>query len=94
MSLGFIFSFGDIVAALDLVRTIIDSVRSSSSAPRECQALLSELSALERILALVNNLDVDDFQSESVVALRQVGSPCQQILNDFARTIAKTSAAS
>jgi hypothetical protein len=53
MSVGFGFSVGDFIAAIELVGTVIDALRSSGSAATEYRALVSQLLSLETALLQV-----------------------------------------
>jgi hypothetical protein len=71
MSVGFGFSAGDFIAALQLVSTVIDALRDSGESSTEHQALLSQLFTLETALLKVKRLEGDDEQYGEVIALRQ-----------------------
>ena len=50
MSVGFGFSVGDFIAALELVSTVIDALRQSGEASVEYRELLRQLYGLETAL--------------------------------------------
>ena len=89
MSVGFGFSAGDFIAALNLVNTVVASLRDAGGSSAEYQSLISQLYALETALLRVKRLELDDSQSAEVVALRQAASQCQNTIDTFWTTIKK-----
>ena len=83
MSVGFGFSAGDFISALELVSTIVDALRSSGSSSTEYRALISQLYTLETALLRVKRLELDESQHAEVVALRQAASQCQRTIDAF-----------
>ena len=83
MSVGFGFSVGDFVAALELVSTVIDALRDSGQAGNEYRELLHQLYSLETALIQVKRLEVDDSQHAELMALRQAAAQCQCTINAF-----------
>jgi hypothetical protein len=71
MSLGFSFSSGDFLAAIELVGTVVDALRSSSNAGAEYRELICQLLSLESALIQVKRLEVDEGIYAEVIALRQ-----------------------
>lgn len=55
MSVGFGFSVGDFIAAIELVGTVIDALRSSGSAATEYRELVGQLLSLETALLQVKS---------------------------------------
>ncbi|MCJ1405049.1 hypothetical protein MMC11_008275 [Xylographa trunciseda] len=91
MSVGFGFSAGDFIAALSLVRDVIDALQASSTARTEYRELLRQLYSLETALQQVNRLECNDTEDEGssldrgseIVALRQTAAQCQRTIDDF-----------
>jgi len=89
MSVGFGFSAGDFIAAIELVGTVIDALRSSGSARSEYRELVSQLLSLESALIQVQRLDFDEAQYAEVIALRQAAAQCQRTLDSFWKSASK-----
>lgn len=89
MSVGFGFSVGDFLAALDLIGTIIDALRQSSHAGSSFRSLINELYTLESALLRVKRLELDDSHSVEKLALRQAASQCQRTIDAFYKKIQK-----
>ena len=83
MSVGFGFSVGDFLAALELVGTIIDALRESSHASTSFRSLIDELSVLETALVRVKRHDIDDSHNVNKLALQQAASQCQRNIDNF-----------
>ena len=83
MSAGFGFSVGDFVAALNLVGTVIDSLRSSGRSSSQYRSLIEELYILEDVLIRVKRIELDDAQSRERLALEQAAAHCQHTIDDF-----------
>ncbi|CZR66941.1 uncharacterized protein PAC_16841 [Phialocephala subalpina] len=81
LSVGFGFSAGDFIAALQLVSTVIDALRDSGDSSTEYRALISQLFTLEIALLTVKRLEVDDEQHAEFIALRQAACQCQRSKN-------------
>ena len=82
MSFG--FSVGDFVAALELVGTVIHSLRESGGAASEFRELVHELYGLETALLRVKQLDhLDDGDKGDYAALTQAASQCQFTIDGF-----------
>jgi hypothetical protein len=71
MSVGFGFSAGDFIAAIELVGTVVDALRSNGSAGAEYRELVSQLLSLESALIQVKKLEFEESQYAEVIALRQ-----------------------
>jgi hypothetical protein len=71
MSVGFGFSAGDFIAAIELVGTVVDALRSSGSAGAEYRELVSQLLSLESALIQVKRLEFEESRYAEVIALRQ-----------------------
>jgi hypothetical protein len=89
MSVGFGFSAGDFIAALDLVTTIVSALRESGGSSAEYQALVSQLYTLETALLRVKRLELDESQYAEVIALRQAAAQCQTTIDAFWKKIQK-----
>ncbi len=83
MSFG--FSVGDFVAALELVGTVIHSLKESGGAASEFRELVHELYGLETALLRVKQLDLGDGDGDKgdYVALTQAASQCQFTIDGF-----------
>jgi hypothetical protein len=82
MSIGFGFSVGDFISAVELVGTVIDALRSSSSASTEYRELISQLLSLESALLQVK-IESEESQSAEEIALLQAASQCQRTIDAF-----------
>ena len=89
MSIGFGFSAGDFIAALNLVGTVIDALRDSGRSGCDYRDFISELYSLESALLRVKRVELDDSQNAEAVALRQAASQCQRTIDDFFTEIRK-----
>jgi hypothetical protein len=89
MSVGFGFSAGDFISALELVGTIIDALRSSSHSSAEFRDLLSQLNVLQSALQAVNRIELSDVPHVEVIALQQAAAQCQRTIDDFWEKIKK-----
>ena len=89
MPVGFGFSVGDFVAVLNLVRTVIEALKTAGGAKEDFQGLLRQLHALEKVLTRVRDIELDDEQDLDKVALRHAASQCQDTIDGFLARIAK-----
>jgi hypothetical protein len=89
MAVGFGFSVGDFITALELVGTVIDALRDSGSASAEYRELLRVLYGLETALIQVKRLEVDESQRAELIALQQAAAQCQRTIDDFWNNIRK-----
>ena len=83
MSVGFGFSAGDFIAALNLVGTVIDALRESGRSSSTYRDLIGELYSLESALLRVKRVELDDSQHADAIALRQAASQCQRTIDGF-----------
>ena len=83
MSVGFGFSVGDIIAALQLVSTVIDALHDSGEASAEYRELLRQLYSLETALLKVKQLEIDDSLHAELIGLRQAATQCQRTIDEF-----------
>lgn len=83
MSVGFGFSAGDFIAALNLVGTVIDALRESGRSSSNYRDLIGELYSLESALLRVKRVELDDSQHADAIALRQAASQCQRTIDGF-----------
>lgn len=83
MSVGFGFSVGDFIAAINLVGTVIDALSASSKSSSELQELLRQLHSLEAALNRVRRLEFSDQQHAQLPALRQSAAQCQLTISTF-----------
>jgi len=89
MSVGFGFSIGDFLAAIDLVSTVITALRSSSSASLEYRELIAQLISLENALLQVKRLEFEEGQYAEIIALRQAAAQCQWTIDAFLKKVLK-----
>lgn len=89
MSVGFGFSVGDFLAAVHLVGTVIDSLRTTGSSSTQYRALISELYTLEDALVRVKRVELDESQNAERIALQQAAAQCQRTIDDFMQKITK-----
>lgn len=89
MSVGFGVSAGDFIAAIELVGTIIDSLRRSGSASSEFRELISQLLSLEAALLEVKRLEFEVSQYAEVIALREAAAQCRRTIDAFLETVKK-----
>lgn len=89
MSVGFGFSAGDFIAAIELVSTVVGALRESGDSSTEYQALISQLYTLETALLRVKQLRFDDIHRPEAVALEQAASQCQRTIDAFLQKISK-----
>ena len=87
MSIGFGFSAGDFIVALNLVSTVIDALRDSGDASLEYRELVRELYTLEQALLRVKRIELDESYSAERIALQQAASQCHRTIDDFWRKI-------
>ncbi|KAL8949775.1 MAG: hypothetical protein Q9222_004154 [Ikaeria aurantiellina] len=83
MSVGFGFSVGDFIDAIQLVGTVIDALSASSKSSAELRELLRQLYSLEKALREVKNLDVDESLYAENLALKQSAAQCQLTITNF-----------
>lgn len=89
MPIGFGFSAGDFIAALMLVKKVINALEDTRGAGPEYQELIRVLYSLEIALLEVKALNLDSSQHHQLVALQHVASQCQRTIDDFYKTIQK-----
>ncbi|KAG0652061.1 hypothetical protein D0Z07_1460 [Hyphodiscus hymeniophilus] len=89
MSVGFGFSVGDFISALELVATVVDALREAGDASRRYRELIRQLDGLESVLLRVKRVELDESQHAEHVALQQAASQCQQTVNEFWQKIKK-----
>jgi prephenate dehydratase len=89
MSVGFGFSAGDFISALELVATVVDALRESGESSTEFRALVAQLHTLQIALESVNCLEVEDAQHGEVIALQQAAAQCQKTIDAFWEKIKK-----
>lgn len=83
MSVGFGFSAGDFIAALNLVSTVVDALRDSGESSTEYREIISQLFSLETALISVKRIELDDAQQAERIALMQAASQCQRTIDAF-----------
>lgn len=89
MSVGFGFSVGDFIAALQLVNTVIQSLRDAGGSSTVYQQLAAELETLKAALEAVGRLDPDSGQRNEKIALHQAAAQCKRTIDEFAKKIQK-----
>ena len=83
MSVGFGFSAGDFIAALNLVSNVIDALHETAGANAEYRELVRELLTLETALLRVKRIELEDSQNSERIALQQAASQCQRTIDAF-----------
>lgn len=87
MPVPFGFSAGDIVQAIQLVGTVIDSLVASSKSSPELRELLHQLYSLETAFQHAKRLEFDESLHAEAAALKQSAAQCQRTISGFlART--------
>lgn len=89
MAVPFGFSAGDFIAALKVVKDVIDALRDSGGAGEEYRELINELYTLETALLEVKRVELDDEQHAQRVALQQAASQCHGTIDEFWKKIQK-----
>jgi hypothetical protein len=89
MSVGFGFSAGDFISALELVGTVYNALRDSGTSSTEYRVLIAQLYTLEKALLRVKALELDESQHAERVALLQAASQCQRTIDAFWEKIKK-----
>jgi Fungal N-terminal domain of STAND proteins len=83
MSVGFGFSVGNFISALELVATVVDALRESGESSTEFRALVTQLQTLQIALESVKSLEIEDGQQGELIALRQAAAQCQKTIETF-----------
>jgi len=83
MPVGFGFSVGDFISAINLVQTVIDALSASSKSSSELQELFRQLYSLETALREIKQLEVNESLHAEVLALKQSAAQCQLTISDF-----------
>ncbi|MCJ1434207.1 hypothetical protein MMC27_003574 [Xylographa pallens] len=88
MSMGFGFSFGDLVDAIRLVADVVAALKDSTGASVEFRELMTELYSLEIALIAVKNSNLPEPSREYSAAKQAVGD-CQACITKFLTKVAK-----
>jgi len=83
MPVGFGFSVGDFISAINLVQTVIDALSASSKSSSELQELFRQLYSLETALREIKQLEVNESLRAEVLALKQSAAQCQSTISNF-----------
>ncbi|KAF8853763.1 hypothetical protein BDZ45DRAFT_598034 [Acephala macrosclerotiorum] len=83
MSVGFGFSVGDFIAAIELVGTVVDALRTSGQAGSDYRELVGQLLSLEAALIQVKDIEFEESQYAEVIALRQAAAQCRRTIDAF-----------
>jgi len=83
MPVGFGFSIGDFISAINLVQTVINALSASSTSSSELQELFRQLYSLETALQEIKKLEVSESLHAEVLALKQSAAQCQLTISDF-----------
>ena len=86
---AFGFSVGDFVGGIELVRQLINALKSSAGSSKEYQDLIHELYSLERSLLEVKHLQVNEALYLQKRAIEQAASQCQDTISQFLSKISK-----
>ena len=85
MSFG--FSFGDFVAGISLLKSLIDALNGTYGAKAEYRGLLAELYCLERALLAIKEVEVQEASSE-YDATQQAVRGCRECIDRFILKVA------
>ncbi|MCJ1341108.1 hypothetical protein MMC09_006404 [Bachmanniomyces sp. S44760] len=89
MSVGFGFSVGDFIAAVNLIRISIEAVQDSKGATNSFRSLLDELQSLESGLEAIDELCDLEVGSKRHAAITHAVVQCQACIEDFLARTAK-----
>jgi hypothetical protein len=89
MSVGFGFSVGDFLHAVDLVATVIDALRDTGHTSTDFRELIKVLLSLETALIQVKRLELDESQQAEHLALKQAAAQCQNTIDGFYKQLQK-----
>lgn len=87
MAAAFGFSVGDVLAVVNLVSTVIDSLRSASGSGSQYRDLVSELQTLKDSLIHVKHVALNETQDVGQNALLAAVAQCQQTVDEFVKKI-------
>ena len=80
-------SFGDLVAGLTLLKSLIDALDGTFGAKAEYRALIAQLYCLERALVAIKEIEVRE-NSKEFVATQQAVRGCRECIDKFILKIA------
>jgi hypothetical protein len=86
---AFGFAVGDFIAAINLVKNVIQALQDGAGAKPQYRHLINELINLERALTEVRYLKIEDSQASQKIALEQAASQCQDTIEGFLNENAK-----
>ncbi|KAI9640002.1 hypothetical protein NHQ30_011561 [Ciborinia camelliae] len=89
MSIGFGFSFGDFIAAIDLVATAVDAFRECGNSSSEFRGIVRQFGSLEDTLTRVKKLELDDTQRAEGIGSQKAASGCQITIDGFWNKVQK-----
>ncbi|MCJ1381154.1 hypothetical protein MMC17_004263 [Xylographa soralifera] len=89
MSVGFGFSAGDFIAALALVKNVIDALNDTVGSTAEYRGLMDELTTHQSALLALRDFCANGQRNAQFVALLQAAARIQLTINDFWRKISK-----
>ena len=89
MSVGFGFSIGDFIAAVDLFRKVTVALKDSGGARDDYLKTLSNLETLQSILGCRTNIKVDTHNSASGQAIQRLAHLIKKDVEDFVNKIDK-----
>ncbi|MCJ1377833.1 hypothetical protein MMC17_000929 [Xylographa soralifera] len=88
MSVGFGFSFGDLVDAIRLVADVVAALKDSTGASADFRELMTELDSLGIALIAVKDSDLPESSREYSAAKQAIGD-CQACITKFLAKVAK-----
>jgi hypothetical protein len=89
MTVPFGFSVGDFVAAIGLVRNIIDALQTTSTSTVRYQGLIHELWSLNKALLEVRDLKFDKINPPQLDALKCAAAQCQATIDNLLKKVRK-----
>ncbi|MCJ1387447.1 hypothetical protein MMC18_000290 [Xylographa bjoerkii] len=87
MSFG--VGIGDFIRVIELIDTIVTTLRDAAKANCDFQSLTIRLGTLRAALHGLKNTEADETWVVERIALQQAASQCQRIIDDFWHSISK-----
>jgi hypothetical protein len=86
---GFGFSAGNFIAAIELVATVINALGESGDASSEYREVVRQLYSFKTALLRAKRLEVDPAQNTELVALQQAAAQCERTIENFWKKVQK-----
>ena len=81
--ISFGVGIGDCVRVIELIDTIVETLRHAGRANSEFQTLTVQLNTLRTALQTLEDIDVDDTLIGERLALKHASSQCHSTIDDF-----------